>query len=276
MHKIKYRVINITLMGVLFGICNAFLFVNPYQGQTTLTELILQLSGSRGELALGHSITELLNLSMRLFPTFIFELYIGTELYHYFCTASVYIFSRIEKRLKWYRHEIFAVTLLSFAYEIVYLISSFSTTALRYQVDVNLAGVLVCIYHFLLYSFWTCSVTILINLLAIYFGSNSSFLILTGIQFALTTLLSFMRFYVDNPNLTIAIMNLNPISHLVLGWHRSYCEVVDNAIGSPYNGLHLEGTLLFILFFYLICMLVGGYLIKNHDLLISNTGMEEL
>ena len=82
------------LMGFCCGSLLAFTYINPYNGQITLSELILQLSGSRGEFSLGFSsLPELLSFSSKLLPTFLFELYVGTSLYQHFCTASVYIFS---------------------------------------------------------------------------------------------------------------------------------------------------------------------------------------
>ena len=43
------------LMGFCCGSLLAFTYINPYNGQITLSELILQLSGSRGEFSLGFS-----------------------------------------------------------------------------------------------------------------------------------------------------------------------------------------------------------------------------
>ena len=43
------------LMGFCCGSLLAFTYINPYNGQITLSELILQLSGSRGEFSLVFS-----------------------------------------------------------------------------------------------------------------------------------------------------------------------------------------------------------------------------
>ena len=88
-------------MGFCCGSLLAFSYINPYNGQITLSELILQLSGSRGEFPLGFSsLPELLSFSSKLLPSFLFELYVGTSLYQHFFAASVYIFSRTDIELE--------------------------------------------------------------------------------------------------------------------------------------------------------------------------------
>lgn len=57
-------------MAVLCGALLSLAFVNPHNGQITLAELVLQLSGSRGDLPLGTSLPELLSFSIKMAPYF--------------------------------------------------------------------------------------------------------------------------------------------------------------------------------------------------------------
>lgn len=66
-------------MAVLCGALLSLAFVNPHNGKITLAELVLQLSGSRGDLPLGTSLPELLSFSIKMAPYFLFELYIGVS-----------------------------------------------------------------------------------------------------------------------------------------------------------------------------------------------------
>ena len=50
MHHEKRVVI---LIGILSGICISLGFIRPFDGVITLSELVLQLSGSRGELSMS-------------------------------------------------------------------------------------------------------------------------------------------------------------------------------------------------------------------------------
>ena len=105
MFTLKRKLFLIPLLGLLFGAAAALAFVNPYSGAISLSELTLQLSGSRGEFQLGFGVVELVELTLRWVPMFVFEMYLGAELYRFFCTASVYIFSRTPRRLSWYAKE---------------------------------------------------------------------------------------------------------------------------------------------------------------------------
>lgn len=76
--------LSLVSVAVLCGVLLSLAFVNPYSGQVTLSELVLQLSGSRGDLPLGTSLPELLSFSIKMVPYFLFELYIGVYLYRHF------------------------------------------------------------------------------------------------------------------------------------------------------------------------------------------------
>ena len=91
----KYQNGSIYLLAVMAGIFLSISYVNPYEGKIFLSELVLQLSGSRGEFVLNYkNALELVEVAMRLLPCVIMEVFLGIALYWHFCTASVYVFSR--------------------------------------------------------------------------------------------------------------------------------------------------------------------------------------
>lgn len=271
MHTVKRKLPVILWMGLLFGAGLAFGYVNPYHGTISLSELTLQLSGSRGDFELGFGIVELLGLDTRLIPAFVFELYVGTALYRYFCTASVYIFSRTPDRLRWYGGEIAAIAALTVVYELALMAGTVLVTALRCQLAWDGPGPALCAYHIALYALWTCALTVLVNLLAIPLGSSAAFVLLAGAQLVLTALLSTLRAFRDDADRIARLIGWNPISHLVLGWHSSQIEALDQAIHSPYGGLSLCGSLLLAAALCAAAVLLGAFLVKRHDLLISNS-----
>lgn len=89
----------------LFGVWLSVTFVNPYDSSLTLSYLVFQLGGARGDILLEFNMLDLLEFSLRLVPNLVFQAYAGTAFYRHYCTASVYIFSRIPKRLIWYKRE---------------------------------------------------------------------------------------------------------------------------------------------------------------------------
>ena len=68
MHHEKRVVI---LIGILSGICISLGFIRPFDGVITLSELVLQLSGSRGELSMSCNLVELIGFMLRMMPKFL-------------------------------------------------------------------------------------------------------------------------------------------------------------------------------------------------------------
>ena len=114
----RNKVWSIIGISVLGGAFLSFMYVNPFGGSITLSDTILQLSGSRGEFPLGTSATELMAFVMRMFPNYIFIMIFGTHLYNHFCTASVYVFTRQANRLVWYRKEVFQLLPYTFGFQV--------------------------------------------------------------------------------------------------------------------------------------------------------------
>ena len=259
----------ILLVGVLGGIYQAFAYINPYSGTIQLSELVLQLSGSRGEFSLGNSLTELLDFSMRMLPGFIFSAFVGTELYRHFCTASVYVFSRHPHRLMWYSKEVMVILKSVALVQVIQIGTAIAVTECRYQVIFDAAGIGLLIYHFAIHSLWLFLSTLLINLLAIYIGSDSAYITVIGGQIALITVLTFAK-EDTSPIIRIA----NPISHLVIGWHGSNNALYSQVLRTAYQHLNLNDSLCLMVLLSILIMVIGGVIIKKHDLLISNLEME--
>ena len=78
MHHEKRVVI---LIGILSGICISLGFIRPFDGVITLSELVLQLSGSRGELSMSCNLVELIGFMLRMMPNYIMILVFGNKLY---------------------------------------------------------------------------------------------------------------------------------------------------------------------------------------------------
>lgn len=261
----KYRMKITLLLAVIGGIFLAFVYVNPYTGSILLSEFVLQLSGSRGEFALGNSLSELLDFSMRMLPGYIFCAFIGTELYQSFCTASVYIFSRHPSRLGWYVKEVWGVLSAAALFMVFQCIVALITTFVRYDVIVDGAGVGLMIYHLVIYISWLFSVAMLINLLAIHLGGEAAYISVIGGHLVLVALL----FFLNDDSLPI-LRCVNPVSHLVIAWHKSTSELLNSVLNTAYQNLYLEGTLSFMLLISVIVTVAEGVVIKKHDLLISN------
>ena len=272
-----YKIGLVLLFGVLGGALLAISFVNPYSGKISLSEFVLQLSGSRGEFALGLSMFELVSLITRMIPIYLFEIYFGTALYRHFCTASIYVFSRYPKRIRWYLHETLSVGAIACLFQIVILATAIFLTIIRFQLQTDWVGIVLLAYHFIIHTAWLYSMTLLVNLLAISIGSSASFMVVFGIQIVSITLLGCMgtfQKYMDTTAFFDILLIINSISHLILGWHSSNYEAINQRLNSPYLMLDLKHSILLIIAFSVIITLLGALFVKKHDLIFADSEKE--
>lgn len=251
------------LLAIPFGVWLSFAYINPYGGTITLSELVLQLSGARGTFALGLNLSELLDLTLRLVPMLVFQALAGTLMYQYYCTASVYVFSRIERRTAWYWRELGALAAKVFVYLALMLLSAVLTALLRWHIVWDAYGFRMLLYHFLIWGMWTLAATLAVNLAAIYLGSSSAFSVVAGFQVVCIALLMAAKQFEEIPEVYIALLRANPVTCLVLSWQQSRFD------GAGY-GIYLEDSLAGIITAALLIALTGAALVKRHDLLVNN------
>ena len=248
-------------MAVLCGALLSLAFVNPHNGQITLAELVLQLSGSRGDLPLGTSLPELLSFSIKMAPYFLFELYIGVYQYRHFCTASVYVFSRTIHRTRWYIKECLKICGAGILYQVALIGTVIVITCCRY--DVAWWGGSVLIAHFVLYGLWLFAMVVLVNILSILLGSEGAFTIVLGGQAVLITLLALPK---SNYLVRFVVLKINPIAHLVLSWQSSHIEGLSTLRGA----LRLQDSLCYITIIAFLILIGGGIQVKKHNFITAD------
>lgn len=273
----KYRYQWLLVIALMGGVYLSVMYINPYGGKIVLSEAVLQLSGSRGSFVLGFSSSELASFAMRLFPAFIFEAYAGIMLYRHFCTASIYVFSRYPHRVKWYMGEAFHLSGAVCGFHLILLVTAIFTAAIRCELEIDRAGIALMGYHFLIYSAWAYIMALLVNLLAIYWGSSAAYASVVSGQLVCIVLLSLMDLlvrYYDGGLFYENLLVWNPIAHLVLGWHDNSMEIVEPNLMSSYMQLGLNASLFLLLLIGVVITFVGAFIIKKHDLLVSDLEME--
>lgn len=255
------------------GVYLSFLYINPYGGVISLAEMTLQLSGSRGSFVLGFSPAELMSFSMRLFPAFLFELYAGIRLYRHFCTASIYVFSRCPRRVRWYLQEAGRLAGEVCVFQLFLLLSTFLVTAIRWELQVDQAGAALLLYHFLIQVLWIYIMALAVNLGAVYLGSSAAYGIVICVQMVCIVLFYVADVAVRNTEGLSASRFLiwNPMAHLVLGWHGSGLEAVKGMLEPQWMGAGLNCSLFLFVMLAIIFTAVGACIIKNHELLVSDS-----
>lgn len=260
-------------LGLACGAFLSFAFINPYYGEITITELVLQLSGGRGDIQMSANLLNLLEYSARQVPCILFELYIGTNLYRHFCTASVYVFSRTTDRLGWYRRECLSIAALALVFQAALLGSALTVALLRYTVVWDATGAQMFAAHAALYFLWTFAMTLLTNLLAMGAGSELAFASVFGGQAVGITLLIFLELLENNLPLYSVYMNINPIARLILGWHTfavEACEANGDFWQTVYAELSLPVSFLYLAAVAALITAGGAVLVQKHDLLAAD------
>lgn len=274
MYTIKNKIFPLLIAGILSGGILSIVFINPYDGRILVSEAILQLSGSSGAFPLTPAFKDLISFTIRMLPDYMFELYIGIELYRHFCTASVYVFSRTPNRSRWYIREVLEVAVAVFGYQIIKIFAAMSVTFLRYQIEPDHFGFFLLVFHIIVYSLWVFNVSLLINLISIKYGSNNAFIWIVGIQIFMTALLELVQIFESNLTLTKIFLNVNPIAHLVVGWHTGTIKELKNSLEVTYIRLGFKVTLVTMLAISIFSVIVGMYLVSQHEFLILNANEE--
>lgn len=260
------RRIGIACMALGFGVWLSFVYTYvPFEGETLLlSELVCQLSGDK----LGFGMGELLKFTLVMLPFLVFQAYMGTMLYRNYCTASVYVFSRIPKRLVWYRREVVALGVECLAYQLLVVLSAV-VVSMRLPVILDGRGVELLIYRVAIWSMWTFACTLGINLLAIRFDSSVAFAAVVGVQAVFISLFTILAPLQEQKQevLLETLKRINPVSCLVLGWHTSRFWEGQGII-------YIQDSLLAVVVMAAVVTWIGARVVKNYDLLVSDVNGE--
>lgn len=264
------------LFGVISGSLVSLAFVRPYEKEIALAELILQLSGARGTFAMGCSLPDLVRFMLCIVPNLLVVMMLGSQLYRYFCTASVYVFSRHPNRLQWYLKSLAPLFANICFFELAFVLAAVLTAMLRYHILFSKGGVLLSGFHALLYIAWIFGWVLTTNLLAIRHGSSRSFMTVMTAQAVCTAVLAFVRIFEKNGvsaefiRLFIAI---NPVAHTVLSWHQG--ALFGEALAHSRYGLSPLATIMLFIILDIVIVLTGAVVTVRYDLLSENRETEE-
>lgn len=271
MYTVRNRLLVIVLLAATTGCLVSLKFINPYGGAAGLSEVLMQLSGSRGSFELGLNPMELLEFCMRLFPVFLCCAYTGIQMYRYYCRASIYIFSRISRRTGWFLKEFLILLGSAALFEAVFLASALLTAAIRFQVSVRTEGLVLCLWHLVIYTLWITAMSCLVTVLAVRLGSAAAYTVTAGLQFLFIAAMSPLNRISDDTVRTGRILAWNPMARLVAGWQSSRLPALNGELHSPYPGITLSGSLLYVGIICLACAAAAGFVVRFHDLIMTNS-----
>lgn len=245
--------------------------INPYGGRIALQDLVLQLSGSRGEFVMGLYYGAMVDFGFLMLPFFLYQFYGGIQLYRQFCVASVYVFSRTTNRVKWYFTELWGMCKGLLVLQVFLQSTTLLVAALRWNVVWTGEGWLLLGIHVLLFTLWTFTMALGVNLLALIWGSSTGFLAVFALQAGmLAALCTGAKLESADPTLA-RLLVLDPVSRLVLGWQSGGVFGLEGVLPAEYGHvLTLSGSLLLLALVTAAVVILGLVVIEKKDILVSN------
>lgn len=268
---IRHKLSMLCIIAAVGGISLSVLYINPYGGEILLSGALLQLSGSRGDFALHATMTEMVSFAMRLLPMYFFEMYFGIMLYRHFCTASIYVFSRYPKRMRWYLGECLALWGDALLFQVLLLAAALFTAAVRYRLTIDAGGLLLGAYALAIPALWTYAATLAVNLIAVKAGSSAGFGAVAAAQTVCVVLFGLEDALERYGGIALGpegyLLRCNPMASLVMGWHSSGTEVLDQAVHAPYRTIDFNHSLALCLVLCVVVLAAGAWTVQRHELL---------
>ncbi len=219
--------------------------------------------------------TAMIEFIIYYFPMLIFQAIMGTYIYRHFCSASVYYFSRVQCRIRWYVREAATLFYMVVIYLIIVVAITAAIAALGGGVSITYDSVILFIYYIIIHSLWLYSFTLLINVLSVKCGSTNAFACNLGFQalcmLYFVVLKNYLEFSdVNNIGGRVVALKINPISHIVLHWHSSMFDSVNEKLNSFAIDFDLNESVIVCLCIAVAISVTSGIIIKNQELIVIN------
>ena len=253
-----------------FGILSGY--ITRYNKEVFLSDIIL--NSSFYDMAVNFDYLYQFAVRMALFIAF--NLIFGVYIYKNFCTASVYVFSRNSNRTWWFLKQCMHVAFYGIVYMLLNLTGTLVITMIMHvTIKIDSGAWQLLTLYFLIYTLWLYIKTILINVLAMYTNSASSFAVVSGIQLLLISLLGLFNtvFPIEanpNPERNIKMMLANPMAHLILGWHDNVSEAADK-VKLVFNiTIDIKCTMVYYTVLAILITIAGIISVNRYDVIISD------
>lgn len=217
----------------------------------------------------------MINFIVYYFPAILFQVVMGTYMYRRFCTASVYYFSRVSFRLRWYVKEAVKLYVMTVIYLVIITAVMTAYAAVRVGVSFTYDSFILFGYYIIIHSFWLYALTIMVNILSVKFGSSTAYAYMLGFQALCMLYYAVLENYfefgdVDDVGRRVAALKLNPISHIVLHWHSSRISSVNDKLNTFAINFDLNESVIVCLCIAAAVSFAGGIIIRNQELIVLN------
>ena len=260
------------VFGLISGLIISYCFLG--MGKETIVPMeimIFGLSGARGNLFVNLNVISLIQLSILMLPSMCFSLFEGKQVYRQFCIGSVYVMSRLGKRVKWYiREVIWLLTKISLFHISLSFSALFFAT---YKANIFFSNYCakILIIHLLLQILWNYIICNLFSIIAISKEGNSAFLIVTGLNYLLLIILNIIP-KVENIFFKGFLIHFNPFTHIVLCWQNLNTSRLF--MGEPPFKISLIESILYLFLGCFFVVAVHYFVITKKEILLLDLEKE--
>lgn len=253
------------ILAILCGGFQAILFLGM-EDDINFSKIVLTFGFSEVFFILVY----LTELSIKLLPLILFQIFFGTYIYQHFCSASIYYFSRCQNRVTWFLKECAKLYVFAFIYPIIMVLSGTLVAGISNRIIFDKDSFLLFISYVIIHSLWLFITALLINIIAIILDSSIGFIAVVGLQIlSVSTLLLWKNVWPldDAAHLAkhVLFLKLNPISHLILTWHSSAVTGVNQWINYLQIDFPLNQSIIAFLLVSLVVVIIGCFVVKRKE-----------
>lgn len=209
------------------------------------------------------------------FPILLFQILWGTFIYRHFCTASVYCFSRVQNRVRWFFTEAAKLYVHIVIYLVLIVIFSSLPEYAAKGLDFNTASAAAFVYYIVIHSLWLYLTTMMINIIAVRLESSAGFIATVGLQACMLVYYVVLQYKLDfgepeDMELKTLLLKLNPLSHLVLKWHGSMIDSLDAVINEFNISFDLNESIAVFFILAAAVTAIGAAVVHRQELIVIN------
>lgn len=262
------------LTAIVLGFIAAEFMLMPKNTDTLLSSVVLYFSGADFFGPLGHNMNDACRFIILFLPYLLFQALMGVSFYSHYCKAGVYVFSRIENREQWFIKEAQKLAIDSLVYVIMLVLSGSAVIFFVRGLIIDVTGLLLMIFHVVIYTLWTFCFTLIVNLAAVCWGSAVGFAVTAGVQFIMIVLFTLTDLFKESILFQNISIRLNPASMLVLSWQGSFFSPLQHLPVSETPLMHYESSVVLLLLSCMMVIAIGKRLILNKDIVASDPEAE--
>jgi hypothetical protein len=254
------------IIAVIYAFIKSWQLISSYPQNVSITTCIISMGFNR-----PHFIPSYLTLLLGdLVPSIIFQVFFGIYIYRHFCVANVYYFSRQCNRVYWYMREVLKLLTYVIIYFCLYIGTSIGIINIIGYAYSDACTIATLFYVLIYQILFTFAFTLLINIVSLFLGSSSGFMVIYAVQTFFVFSLALYDKLLPLKGIWGVLFKMNPIANLVFTWHSSNNQIFNKNINMLNINFSLNSSIMYFIIINIMTIVIGAWLIKKTDISLEN------